>query len=758
MGGSEKSRTLTGRGDPAVITLPPVPPLVPSGFDAEPSLVSALHARLALLFAPAVLQAFKVGTSPWFRLAERMLLRHDVEQADVDLLFAPGRLVHEGHSQDEPWFQLALTQLRQDRLDPGVLVAVDVSAPVPALTGHQSSRLAPEFRTDVPAVDASADARADVSAVTLMKGSEPADALNGGIAPDASAPATPTAVEPWQRLMLDDAAGFAMSLATAPRSTISPAQEQHLKRMNRSRMARHKSTKDPKEDASSFVIESAGHSVQIIRTEHGIYHRRHYMLVPDAKTGDMRRKPLQRSLGTKDIAVARLRAEAFLLSVVRELKGLTASARPVEPLSPHLGGCEEGGRVRVADAITAYVTSKAFMRLGAHTRCTYRSALAALAATIGYDREFESVSEEDLEGHSTARLAPGLRYRALDVHGHWGRVDKVKKTPVKPETVNADFTTFAILWNWCAKTPDKNGELLVRLTRMPTVRRHAEDDKRRPTADIKRLDTLARCASDQLVRVQKAILQEESDGVGISKHRRQALRRTLFLRVALALAGLYGQRVGDIARLLWDDVDLEGHQSDDGPSITFRQKNTRGGPPKSHLMRIAPETLEDLRALLESIGSRGLSPYVFPQYTDFREHVSGDEFGKWLNALTDEAGVRRLEGGIWHPFRRGWSIHLLDAGWDSQKVASLGGWRDFATFHRCYALNLPSSQRVMLATAPMAEILIGASKGASHDSAYPRLQVHDGGQRGQSAGPTKRSTLTGVTPRSNVPQSRGSAE
>ncbi len=73
----------------------------------------------------------------------------------------------------------------------------------------------------------------------------------------------------------------------------------------------------------------------------------------------------------------------------------------------------------------------------------------------------------------------------------------------------------------------------------------------------------------------------------------------------------------------------------------------------------------------------------------------------------------KQKGGIWHPFRRGWAQSLLAKGWDAQQVAKYGGWRDLATFHTSYALRLPETEKAMIHSTPMAQLLARRERGGA---------------------------------------------
>ena len=57
-------------------------------------------------------------------------------------------------------------------------------------------------------------------------------------------------------------------------------------------------------------------------------------------------------------------------------------------------------------------------------------------------------------------------------------------------------------------------------------------------------------------------------------------------------------------------------------------------------------------------------------------------FDKWLTVAERKAKLPKLNGGLWHPYRRKWAterkhLSLTD-------VAEAGGWKDTATLLTCY--------------------------------------------------------------------------
>ena len=57
-------------------------------------------------------------------------------------------------------------------------------------------------------------------------------------------------------------------------------------------------------------------------------------------------------------------------------------------------------------------------------------------------------------------------------------------------------------------------------------------------------------------------------------------------------------------------------------------------------------------------------------------------FSTWLLVAERHAGLPKLEGGLWHPYRRKWATERKHR--PLKDVAAAGGWKDIDTLLRCY--------------------------------------------------------------------------
>jgi len=73
---------------------------------------------------------------------------------------------------------------------------------------------------------------------------------------------------------------------------------------------------------------------------------------------------------------------------------------------------------------------------------------------------------------------------------------------------------------------------------------------------------------------------------------------------------------------------------------------------------------------------------MFPDQKDHSVATDRHEFRNWLEIAEQKAELPKLDGALWHAYRRGWATsrkHL-----PVSDVAAVGGWRDFGTLLKCY--------------------------------------------------------------------------
>ncbi len=98
-------------------------------------------------------------------------------------------------------------------------------------------------------------------------------------------------------------------------------------------------------------------------------------------------------------------------------------------------------------------------------------------------------------------------------------------------------------------------------------------------------------------------------------------------------------------------------------------------------MPVPAGLLGELRSFRNELGTVG--GLVFCAEHDIMKAMDRHLFDKWLAYAERKAGLKKLDGGLWHPYRRKWATERKHL--SITDVAEAGGWRDTATLLTCYA-------------------------------------------------------------------------
>jgi integrase len=121
-----------------------------------------------------------------------------------------------------------------------------------------------------------------------------------------------------------------------------------------------------------------------------------------------------------------------------------------------------------------------------------------------------------------------------------------------------------------------------------------------------------------------------------------------YLTELLVIAWGTGRRVSAILSLRYSDLRLTG----DPPAIIWRADTDKVG------VEWRAPINADVRAAIARIRAdrqfKG-SPFLFPHPNDSAKALSKELATAWLWRAEELAEVAHLEGGTWHPYRRGWA-------------------------------------------------------------------------------------------------------
>ena len=114
-------------------------------------------------------------------------------------------------------------------------------------------------------------------------------------------------------------------------------------------------------------------------------------------------------------------------------------------------------------------------------------------------------------------------------------------------------------------------------------------------------------------------------------------------------------------------------------AIRWRDENDKQGfdaiAPLSHRAREAVDTY-----LREN--PRVGAAWLFPSPREDARPIRRDLGGRWLLKAERLAGLPKLAGGVWHPYRRLWATERKQM--PDADVAAAGGWRDTRALKMSY--------------------------------------------------------------------------
>jgi integrase len=269
---------------------------------------------------------------------------------------------------------------------------------------------------------------------------------------------------------------------------------------------------------------------------------------------------------------------------------------------------------------------------------------ATLMAYFGADLEVRMLSGDDQSAYAVARRAGGIRVS-----------DTYTTVPVRLRTAESDLVVLHQMLNWAA-TVRVRGVRLLDGNPLAGIRRAREQNPRRPIASFERF-TATRAAMQRLSE------EEDTD---------EARARWTKMELALVLAEATGRRLGSIRQLKWEDIDW--------PASTIHWRAEADKKRREAVIPMPLPLAHELRHFQRRLGT--MSGWIFSSEQEADRPMDRHLFDKWLTRAEKAAGMKKLVGGLWHPYRRAWATarkHL-----PITDVAAAGGWKDTETLLTCY--------------------------------------------------------------------------
>lgn len=269
-----------------------------------------------------------------------------------------------------------------------------------------------------------------------------------------------------------------------------------------------------------------------------------------------------------------------------------------------------------------------------------------LVGFFGEKSDVRGLNEQDQLAFTKKRLVGGISYSKKGETG-----------PVRARSVEVDLQLLHTMLRWAVTVRSRTGARLLDQNPLAGIKRPRDKNPKRPVATWERYQATRKA-------VQELAVNAKSDAIR---------RKWLNLELALTLAEATGRRLGAIRQLKWDDVDLKRS------TIRWRAETDKKG--KEWVIPIPASLGEELKTFRVKMGGL-FGGLIFPSAADQTQPVTRDSFGHWLAAAERKAKLPKLDGSLWHAYRRSWATSRK--GLPVVDVAAAGGWSDIGTLMKCY--------------------------------------------------------------------------
>lgn len=227
---------------------------------------------------------------------------------------------------------------------------------------------------------------------------------------------------------------------------------------------------------------------------------------------------------------------------------------------------------------------------------------------------------------------------AIDARGR--PVPEKERRSVRPGTVRKDGKWLQAVMRWAMDYRTAEGSYLLEADPLRGHRLPERRDPRRPAADRERYEKTLAVAGEVDER----------------------------LRVMLVLAWETGQRLSAIRQLRYSDLLF-----DEGPHGSIRWRAEHQKNREAAVLPISAAAREAVGRYVRErpgIGEGWLLPHTEEPTRPVSKHIAR----RWLLEAEEKAGLDKLDGALWHAYRRAFATEML-AVTDVATVAKLGNWK-----------------------------------------------------------------------------------
>ena len=284
-----------------------------------------------------------------------------------------------------------------------------------------------------------------------------------------------------------------------------------------------------------------------------------------------------------------------------------------------------------------------------HSQATAASHAAVLIGYFGADYDVRRLTVNETTRYATARRAGGIVYTAADGS------EKVTGA-VRQRSVHAGLSLLRTLLIWACTVRLASGDRWLDRNPLEGVRFEREKNPKRSTATW-----------DQYEATRTA-LEKLASEAGTEAERLKWIR----LQFALWLAEALGRRRGSIIGLHWEDIDLRRRE------LVWRAESDKKD--KEWKSPLSDEHVARVELFRQALG--GVAGPVFPRAGDPTRPIPAEMLSQWLLEAEAAGEVKKLDGSLWHAYRRKWASERMHH--PIKAVAQAGGWSDVGTLISCY--------------------------------------------------------------------------
>lgn len=307
---------------------------------------------------------------------------------------------------------------------------------------------------------------------------------------------------------------------------------------------------------------------------------------------------------------------------------------------------------------------QAFLDNKESTRKDDETRARILIGYFGASLDVSRLTADDQARYQKLRMQGGIEYTRegvykKDANGVPTReLEEFITRKTRARTPQSDLVLLHTMLRWATQARDVDGKYLLDKHPLLGVQRRAEVNPLQPVATW-----------DRYVATRDAIKKlaaAEDEG---------SPERTKWVKIelALVLAEATGRRLSSIRQLRWEEIDLSRREI-----LWSAEKDKKGA---DWTVPLTEELATELIEFRRRLGA--ISGWLFPGSLKPDRPMDRHQFDKWLTVAERAAGLPKLEGGLWHPYRRKWATERKHL--PISDVAAVGGWKDVETLLKSYS-------------------------------------------------------------------------